>query len=98
MEEPAESVHSFHAALPKDLQPLNLSADRVALDSARKTAMTLYVVLIFSAGFLGMFHRLRDGVYCGIALVLVLFALMAILPDSVLAAALQVFFPFSLYQ
>jgi hypothetical protein len=60
--------------------------------------MALYVGLMFSAGFLGMFHRMRDGLYCGLALVLVLFALMAILPDSVLAAALQIFFPFSLYQ
>lgn len=59
--------------------------------------MSLYVVLMFSAGFLGMFRRMRDGVYCGVALVLILFALTAILPDSVLAAALQVFFPFSLY-
>ncbi len=59
--------------------------------------MTLFIVLMFSAAFLGMFQKTRDGIIWGVALVLLLFALSALLPGSVLAAALQALFPFALH-
>jgi hypothetical protein len=58
--------------------------------------MMLFMTLMVSAAFLGMFQKTRDGVLCGLALVLLLFTLSAIFPDSVLAAALHALFPFTL--
>lgn len=59
--------------------------------------MLLFVALMVTAAFLGMFQKTRDGILCGLALMLLLFALSAIFPESVLAAALQALFPFSLH-
>lgn len=59
--------------------------------------MTLFIVLIFAAAFLGMFQKTRDGLLCGLALLLLLFAISALFPDSVLAAAIQALFPFTLH-
>ncbi len=58
--------------------------------------MTLFIALMLTAAFLGMFERTRDGLLWGIGLVTVLFALSIAFPESVLAAAVQFLLPFSL--
>jgi len=59
--------------------------------------VTLFLVLIFTAAFLGMFQKTRDGILCGLALLLLVLTLSAVFPDSVLAAAIQALFPFAMH-
>jgi len=61
-----------------------------------KSGMSLFIVLMLTAAFLGTFRKTRDGLLWGLAVVLVLLALSAIFPDSPLTAALQTLLPFTL--
>jgi hypothetical protein len=51
---------------------------------------------MLSAAFLGMFQRTQDGLLSGLALVLLLFALSTVFPDSVLGYVFQALFPFAI--
>jgi hypothetical protein len=57
--------------------------------------MKLYVLLIVTAAFLGMFQRPLHGLLWGLVAVLVLAAIATLFPDTSIGIAMQSLSPFS---
>lgn len=57
--------------------------------------MKLFVGLIVTAAFLGMFQRPVYGFIWGLVLVLVLVAIATVFPDTTIGIAMQTLSPFS---